>query len=74
MTSIPLATACVIYHKFFSDYSLKDYDPYVSLFFCLFGWLVGWVLVVFFWGGGGCFVGGFCFVFLVVFYVVLNRL
>ncbi|XP_076447304.1 cyclin-Q-like [Babylonia areolata] len=27
--SIPLATACVIYHKFFSDYSIKDFDPYL---------------------------------------------
>ncbi|XP_070192524.1 cyclin-Q-like isoform X2 [Littorina saxatilis] len=27
--SIPMATACVVYHKFFCDYSINDYDPYL---------------------------------------------
>lgn len=29
MTSVPLATASVIYHKFFRENSLQQYDPYV---------------------------------------------
>ena len=29
MTAVPLATASVIYHKFFRENSLQQYDPYV---------------------------------------------
>ena len=31
LKSIPVATACVVYHKFFDICSVEDYDPYVSL-------------------------------------------
>ncbi|KAM8933866.1 cyclin-Q [Pelodytes ibericus] len=29
MQSIPIATACTIYHKFFNETSMEDYDPYL---------------------------------------------
>jgi hypothetical protein len=29
MKSVPLATACIVYHRFFKEYSLQEYDPYV---------------------------------------------
>ncbi|KAK7499537.1 hypothetical protein BaRGS_00009189 [Batillaria attramentaria] len=29
MKSVPLATACFIYHKFFREYAVKDFDPYL---------------------------------------------
>lgn len=29
MQSIPIATACTIYHKFFCEINLDTYDPYL---------------------------------------------
>ncbi|VDI73993.1 Hypothetical predicted protein [Mytilus galloprovincialis] len=29
LKSVPLATACIIYHRFFKEYTLQQYDPYL---------------------------------------------
>ncbi|XP_071082581.1 cyclin-Q-like [Haliotis cracherodii] len=34
--SVPLATACVLYHKFFQENSLNDYDPYLIGTTCIY--------------------------------------
>ena len=31
MKSVPLATAAQIYHRFFQETDLQDYDPHVSI-------------------------------------------
>jgi hypothetical protein len=31
MTSIPLATAATLYHRFYADFSAADYDPHVCI-------------------------------------------
>ena len=30
LENVPVATASTIYHRFFREYQLKDYDPFVS--------------------------------------------
>ncbi|XP_061407985.1 cyclin-Q isoform X1 [Lethenteron reissneri] len=36
MRSVPLATACTLYHAFFSEVSLDDYDPHLVASSCLY--------------------------------------
>jgi len=31
MTSVPLATAATLYHRFFHHFSKDDFDPYVCI-------------------------------------------
>lgn len=35
LSSVTIATASVIYHKFFRENSLSDFDTYVSLIFLM---------------------------------------
>ena len=32
MKSVPLATAAQIYHRFFQETELQDYEPHVSIY------------------------------------------
>ncbi len=32
MKAVPLATAAQVYHRFFQECRLEDYDPYVSIY------------------------------------------
>ncbi|XP_041347144.1 cyclin-Q-like [Gigantopelta aegis] len=36
MKSVPLATASVLYHKFFTENSLQDFDPYLIAMTCIY--------------------------------------
>lgn len=36
MRSVPVATACVLYHRFFEHVSLKAYEPYLVAMSCLY--------------------------------------
>lgn len=36
MHSVPVATACVLYHRFFDCVRLQDYEPYLVAMSCLY--------------------------------------
>lgn len=36
MRSVPVATACVLYHRFFQQVSLQAYEPYLVAMSCLY--------------------------------------
>jgi len=36
MTSVPLATSATLYHRFFREFSVKDFDPHMIAITCLY--------------------------------------
>ena len=36
MSSVPVATACVLYHRFFQHVSVQVYEPYLVAMSCVY--------------------------------------
>ena len=36
MRSVPVATACVLYHRFFERVSLQEYEPFLVAMSCVY--------------------------------------
>ena len=60
MTSLPLATAATLYHRFFHHYNVDDFDPYVCIK-CMYTVLVFPLYIV---------TAVFCLIYLPIFGIV----